>query len=415
MANDSTGYFLGNQTKIQYKSLTFTNPLALSADRTYYYATNAKGETGSPADLKVTPTWLYTQPNDWQNSDYQVGFGFAPISQATFNNLPKGIKNLVNFKAGESNTFTTVRVQADYTQTDPSAGRWTQLNDASWSYHGQITWNGNTYGVGLKSDYYDTKNKFSYAVDEYGNKYTYDGYLVDANNYKLNADYSYVINTDGWTTPVFALNSNGEAVLIKDNGTYSYYTDGNLIDENNYLFNFEDEERRYVSALEGWALPIYGVDANGYALDENGDRYSVDDFYTLDENGYYKRANGTYVIKTANWDTPIYVVDENGYALTEEGGLYYTTTLGVYQQDGTCKYYDENGNGLILVEGQYIRPYGFDEDGYAVTANGLYYTSTAGSYLSYENGEYYRVDENGTRQIDHNGRILTPYGFDADG
>ncbi len=415
VANDSTGYFLGNQTKIQQKKLTYAKPLTLSDDRTYYYATDAKGNTGSPYELKVIPNWLYTQPNDWQNSDYQVGFGFAPVSQATFENLPKGIKDLVDFKPTESGSFTTVRVQADYTQTVPSAGRWQQLTDTSWSYHGQITWNGNTYGVGLKSDPYDTKNQYSYPIDEYGHKYTYDGYLTDENNYKLNEDYSYVINTNRWDTPVFALNSQGQAILQKGGKDYSYYVDQNLIDENNYLFNFEGDERRYVSALEGWALPIYGVNSNGYALDENGNRYSVNAFYELDENGFYKRANGTYVIKTAGWDTPIYVVDEDGYALTEDGGQYYTTTVGVYQKDGTCKYYDENGYSLVLVDGEYIRPYGYDADGYAVNASGFYYTATAGSFLKYENGAYYRVDENGNKQIDDNGRIVTPYGFDADG
>lgn len=416
VSKDSTGYFLGNQTKIQDKTVSFTNPLTLSADRTNYYATSADGKkTGTPYELKVVPAWLYTQPNDWQNSNYQTGFGFAPVSQATFNNLPKGIKDLVSHDAGMSQSFTTVRVQADYTQVVPTPGRWQQLNQQSWSYHGQITWNGNTYGTGLKSDPYNDNDE-CYPIDGNGHRYTYDGYLTDTNNYKLNEDYSYVIDTDGWNTPVFALNSNHEAVLIKDGTEYSYFTDGNLIDENRYLFNFDGDSRRYVSALEGWALPIYGVDAaTGNALDENGNVYSVNAFYGLDENGYYKRADGTYVIKTAGWNTPVYVVDENGYAMTETGDKYYTTTVGIYQKDGTCKFYDENGYSLVYVGGTYIRPYGYDADGYALNANGYYYTSEAGSYLKYEDGKYYRVDESGNKQILNNGRIITPYGFDEEG
>lgn len=420
VANDSTGYFLGNQTKIQQKKLNYVKPLTLSADRTYYYATNTKGTTGSPEKLKVTPAWLYTQPNGWQNSDYQVGFGFAPVSQATVDNLPKGIKDLIAYDLGESDSFTTVRVQADYTQYGSvDGGRDVALNDMTWSYHGQITWNGDTYGLGYKSP-------DGFAIDEYGNRYAPDGYFAEfipitgdwGYYWRLNDDKTFTIDMDGWNIPVYDLNSDGEALLVTDDGTYNYYIDGNLIEPKNgknYLFYFDGDSKRYVSGLEGWALPIYGMDANGYALDENGNRYSVNAFYTLDENGFYKRANGTYVIKTAGWDTPIYVVDEDGYALTEEGGQYYTTTVGVYQHDGTCKFYDENGYGLVLVDGEYIRPYGYDADGYAINANGFYYTSTAGSYLKYENGVYYRVDESGNKQIDDNGRIVTPYGFDENG
>lgn len=420
VAKDSSGYFLGSGTLMQNKLLKIADRLTLSADGMYYYATDADGNTGSPYELGVTPNWLYTQPHSWTNSNYEVGHQFAPVAQSTFDNLPTGIKNLVTGNPGETQSFTAVSVQTRFTQyTQRNPGEWMQIDDEDWSYHGQIIWNGEPYGKGLKSNPYNS-NGDSYAVDEYGHRYTSDGYPLDSNNYRLNDDLSYVINIDGWSTPVFELDSSGRAIFSYDGRTYSYYIDGNLIDENNFLFNFEGNSRRYVSALEGWALPIYGVEIDsaknlGYALDEHGNRYEVNEFYELDENGFYKRANGTYVIKTPNWDIPIYVVDENGYALTEEGGLYYTTILGVYHKDGTCKFYDENGNPLILVDGQYIVPYGFDANGYAINENGYWYTSTADSYLKYENGTYYRVDANGNRQINDNGRIVTPDAFDASG
>ena len=415
----STGYLLGSQTRIQEKNITFVDKKIL--------------DTVSYTDLTATPNWFYTQANDWYSRN------FAPVSTPNFNNLPKKIKDLVGYNkdTGERFTdvsvaFTTVQVNAAYTWQGqlPPSGPWMELNDNYWSYHGQITWNGQTYGVGLKSEPYNSNGE-SYAIDGYGHYYSYDGYALDSNNYKLyeqdDNGFPYVINIDGWSTPVYNL-VNGQAVLIKNGTSYNYYIDENLIYQLNgtqYLFNFDGDDMRYVSALEGWAKPIYGVNANGYALDENGAIYQINDFYELDKNRYYKRKaeyGGTYVIKTPGWDIPIYYIDANGYALFEDGGSYYYTTLpGVYQLDGNNLCYDEYGNRLILVDGQYIIPDGFETNtGYAINSNGYYYTSRAGSYLwQFENDNaWYFVDADGNKQINNNGiivSIIEPDKFDNNG
>ncbi|MCH5163801.1 MAG: hypothetical protein J1F36_02160 [Clostridiales bacterium] len=439
VARDNTGYLLGNKTEIQNLTIKFTAPLK-SVDLVYVDdATGERLDSDYFEGNRVTPNWIYTQPNDWKNSNYQSSFGFAPIDPTTFAKLPPKIRALVNYEAGQTiDNFTGVQVQTNSwneigaSSTIPRGDIWgdpEKSEQNQWSYFGQISWNGQTYGSGLKS-------ADGTPVDEHGHSYHTDGTLVDRYNYILNDDHIYfetnhsyyIGNVDGWSTPVYALDSSGRAINNETGPTYYYYIDGNLIDVidgKNYLFYFVDGEKRYISALDGFREPIYGVDSEGYALKENGvDRFDVTDFYEV-VNGFYRRADGTYVIGTSGWEhePPIYFIDPNGYALTaaiDNGGMYYINPEvyqpGVYQKTGgSLLYYDINGNPMIFVGGQYISigPNDFDDNDYAINSNGCYYTATADVYLKNINGTWYYVDADGKRIINDNGRYVTPYGFDA--
>lgn len=166
VANNNIGYFLGNQNKVDSKTMEFAAPLVLNNG----IWTSADG---SSPTISSVPLWFYK--NTWEgdyttnNSTYSQSSGFDALTTEEFNALPDSIKNLlpadptstVDYTSLEPKTFDRIRISQGYNNLT-AAQNYGNTNNANWSYHGQISWMGKTYGEGFM-------NADGYAVDENGN------------------------------------------------------------------------------------------------------------------------------------------------------------------------------------------------------------------------------------------------------
>ena len=153
VANTNVGYFLGNQNKIVSKNLKFGNKLTAAND-SWTNWTNEKGNT--PATDKTIPRWFYTHKNIWDTSgndpysnegtDYTTGSGFNELSQAEYDALPDSIKNILPAENVSQDSFTTIRISQQYQYQQSAGSQGVGNSGGNWSYHGQISWMGNTYG-----------------------------------------------------------------------------------------------------------------------------------------------------------------------------------------------------------------------------------------------------------------------------
>lgn len=169
VSNQNVGYFLGNQNKITQDTFAFSEPLTLSSGTWI-------GSNGKAPSKDTVPMWFYK--NTWEgdyntnNSTFSDG-QFEPLSQDEYNELPDTIKSLLpadpltttdysNKKV--SKTFERVRISQGYDNLQ-AAQNYGKTDNSRWSYHGQISWMGKTYGEGFK-------NADGKAVDEDGNLLT---------------------------------------------------------------------------------------------------------------------------------------------------------------------------------------------------------------------------------------------------
>lgn len=184
IAKNNVGYFLGNQNKINVKQLNFGNPLIQPESEwsDWYTEEIVSGQPvhQSPEQSGKVPAWFYTYDDYISTNDgtvYSSGTGFRALTDAEFEDLPENLKNVLP-EAGEQKTFTTIRIS----QSMGDAQNWGSLTNNQWSYHGQISWMGRTYGKGFRG-------ADGTAVDENGNTiepdviYDEDGKYVSGDYY----------------------------------------------------------------------------------------------------------------------------------------------------------------------------------------------------------------------------------------
>lgn len=181
ISNSNVGYFLGNQNKIeQTKEFSFSEPLidpgVPSVD---WYTVANDGTHESPADSDKVPAWIYKFDGGYSLSGdvYTSQMGFAPLSQDEFDALPQDIKDIFPDDLSEKKRFLKISLSTALwlNEGEVSSPPIRLVDDNGvWSYHGQISWMGKTYGEGFRGSDGD-------AVDEYGVKYSY---LDDWNNTK---------------------------------------------------------------------------------------------------------------------------------------------------------------------------------------------------------------------------------------
>ena len=160
ISDQNMGYFIGNQNKINRKRIEFTNdeltPPENNNDESYEDWTFSDGTT--PLDRKKTPKWFYTNVNaDVQgagNPVYSSGTGFAAMSQEQYNDLPQDIKDLIvdddDNPSDNKKDFMTVRFSNSFYLNGNDIDMLSMYSWA-WSYYGQLSWNGSTYGEGFRA------------------------------------------------------------------------------------------------------------------------------------------------------------------------------------------------------------------------------------------------------------------------
>ena len=142
VANNNIGYFMGNQNKITTtKELTFDDPMVLSGNN--WVMSNTKRDA---------PRWFYsykTQSGSYdtmaQDASYEKSV-FQPLSQEEYDSLPQGIIDLLPEKVGEKKRLTAIRLSETFNNTaHPNYNN----GIGGWSFHGQISHMGKTYGKGF--------------------------------------------------------------------------------------------------------------------------------------------------------------------------------------------------------------------------------------------------------------------------
>lgn len=186
-AKTNVGYFLGNQNKISTtKELQFTEPLTQPANQSTDWYAMVDGEAMSPHDSGRVPKWVYKFNGGYGLSSdvYTSQMGFEPLSQEEFDELPDGIKNIFPEDNDTKVRFTGVKLsQALWVNEGQTVSptMTTSSNNSAWSFHGQIVWNGKTYGEGFRDHegYVVDENweRISY-VNQWGatDYYTFNGY-----------------------------------------------------------------------------------------------------------------------------------------------------------------------------------------------------------------------------------------------
>lgn len=160
IADNNIGYVLGSQTKVTQTNLNFGEKLVepeglwddvqgTRDELTFPDGTNPLTANNNKGKV---PSWFYTNINWWgdnkydtNNTSYTPSNGFVPLTEEQFNNLPQSIKDLIPETSTE--TYTGIRISQEYkNQTTANSSSWGSGNSV-WSYHGQISWNGKTYGA----------------------------------------------------------------------------------------------------------------------------------------------------------------------------------------------------------------------------------------------------------------------------
>lgn len=185
ITNNNVGYFLGNQNKIeQTREISFSEPLIDPGIASVDWYTVAKdGTHESPADSDKVPAWIYKFDGGYSlGSDvYTSQMGFAPLSQEEFDALPQDIRDIFPEDLSTKKKFLKISLStALWINEGEKASPTISLSDDNniWSYHGQISWMGKTYGEGFRGPDGD-------AVDENGEKYSYLDSYNNTKYYKL--------------------------------------------------------------------------------------------------------------------------------------------------------------------------------------------------------------------------------------
>ncbi len=379
LAINNIGYALGNQTKFYSKTYDFGEPMTLNGN-TYVHTD------------KVIPKWIYKRIGTY-GADYSTS-SLKALTASEMAALPQNLKNDIFPAEGEtSKTLDSIAISQTYSNVGAQVYPRSDANN-QWSPHGQISWNGNTYGLGFSMTDYK-----GYAVDENGKLYAANGnyigddgydvdengiYAVDPNSYP---DFPYVVYSVGtaWPNDGVAYDNDGNAYYRYNpnkSGLYVYgiLQDGYLKTGNNYQY--------YVAPVAGWDLPIALIDSNGYAMYAPGVYYDVSG--NIVNGAYVKDTNDLYIAADENFKMPISQI-VNGYAQDADGNYYGVITLNgktVYcylGSDGITA--DYNGYYLIDENNFIVKALNVDSNGFVKFNDTDYY----GSY----NGISGYVDANG--------------------
>lgn len=409
IAENNIGYVLGNQTKLNEKTLTFAEAMTQSGDA------NGTWTYSHEPDRGHVPMWFYTRDKSKYDSE-SYGYdknttGVEAITIEQYKSLPAGIKNLLptgadkymaedasqpnnvtNPNIGTQKSYFTIRLSANLTYESIRNNGNTNNND--WSYHGQISWMGKTYGKGFS-------DKDGYAVDENGNYYSSTGNLLGADGYDRDADGHYgadvskfanfpyiVYSYDLVSNTAYAKDENGNRYYAykRDNGEYVY---GIL--SGGYLMT-GDGFNSYAAPMVGWTQPILLIDADGYAMYAPGVYYDVSGNtlvggYIIDSNGYYIPVDTGFVLPIAN--------AYNGYAQDADGNYYGAITL-----NGQTVYCYLGANGKTS---GYTGYYQIDGNNFLVAATNV----DADGYVKYDATDYYGTYDGISGYVDANGYFYT--------
>ncbi len=384
LASNNIGYALGNQTKFYSKTYDFGEPMTLSGN-TYVHTD------------KVIPKWIYKRIGTY-GADYSTS-NLAALTANEMAALPQNLKDAIFPAEGESSkTLDSIAISQTYNNVGAQIYPGSDSN-GQWSPHGQISWNGNTYGLGFSMTDYKGN-----AVDENGKLYAAngnyigdDGYDVDENGvYAVDPssypDFPYVVYSVGtaWPNDGVAYDDDGNAYYRYNPNKSGLYVYGVLKD--GYL-RTGDGYQYYAAPVEGWNQPIALIDANGYAMyaenvyfDASGN--IVDGIYVKDENGLYISSDSAF-------NMPISKI-VNGYAQDADGNYYGAITL-----NGQTVYCYLGSDGITA---NYNGYYLIDETNFLVKALNV----DANGYVKYNDTDYYGTYNGNSGYVDANG-----YFYDA--
>lgn len=124
------------------------------------------------------PAWFYTFDTVKSDNAGNGCYGsqsFRELTDAEFAELPANVKNLLP-AVGSQKTFTTIRIS----QGGVSTMNYGNTEKSQWSYHGQISWMGNTYGKGFRGNdgnpVDEQGNVLTDDNDQWGNQKNYNAY-----------------------------------------------------------------------------------------------------------------------------------------------------------------------------------------------------------------------------------------------
>ncbi|MDE6691101.1 MAG: hypothetical protein K2K04_03940, partial [Clostridia bacterium] len=319
LANNNIGYLLGNQNKVYAKTVTFGDPIKQTTNGSYVY-----GDGTNPSTKKIMPRWFYRSNTTYIGSDTYSTSNMQALTEAEFAALPQGIKDLLPASNGQVEGFGSIRISQSYSNVGVQVYAGSSANN-QWAPHGQISWNGNTYGLGFTMT--DFKGN---AVDEFGNLYTANGNLIGDNGYEVDDNGIYAVDSASYPDFPYVVYNVG---TVWPNQNVAYDADGNIY-------------YRYNPGKSG--AYVYGVLRNGYLMTGNGYQY--------------------YVAPVAGWDQPIPLIDADGYAMYAPG-VYFDASGNIV--DGA---YVKDSNGLyISSDPAFKMPISQIVGGYAQDADGNYY------------------------------------------
>lgn len=214
--------------------------------------------------------------------------------------------------------------------------------------------------------------------------------------------------------------ADADGYAVDENGNY-YGVNGNLIGADGYDV---DENGNYAAPYADFPYVISGIDVVGgvaYAQDSDGNVFYVFELedgsnaFGILSGGYLKSGDGyvNYVVPVAGWTAPVTLIDADGYAMYADG-VYYDASGHIV--DGA---YVKDVNGLYIpVDTAFKMPISQIVNGYAQDADGNYYGKitlndrTVYCYLG-EDGMTSGYD--GWYRIDANNFIVRETNVDADG
>lgn len=396
LAINNIGYALGNQTKFYSKTYDFGEPMTLSGN-TYVHTD------------KVIPQWIYRRIGN-----YGANYSTSTLQALTANEmaaLPQNLKDAIFPAEGEtSKALDSIAISQTYNNVGAQIYLGSDDN-GQWSPHGQISWNGNLYGLGYTMTDYKGN-----AVDENGKLYAAngnyigdDGYDVDENGiYAVDPgsypDFPYVVYNVGtaWPNDGVAFDSDGNAYYRYNPNKSGLYVYGIL--QGGYL-KTGDNYQYYVAPVAGWDQPIAYIDGSGYAMYAPGVYFDASG--NIVDGAYVKDSNGLYIASDENFKMPISQI-VNGYAQDADGNYYGAITLNgqtVYcylGSDGITA--DYNGYYLIDENNFLVKALNVDANGFVKFNDTDYY----GTY----NGISGYVDANGYFYDANHNYVVTDANFD---
>ncbi|MDE7380140.1 MAG: Ig-like domain-containing protein, partial [Clostridia bacterium] len=415
LANNNIGYLLGNQNKVYAKTVTFGDPIKQALNGSYVYS-----DGSNPSTKKVIPRWFYKSSATYIGTDVYNTSNMRALSDAEFDALPQGIKDVLPESNGQVSEFGSIRISQSYSNVGVQVYPGTNSGN-QWSPHGQISWMGNTYGKGFTMTDYKGN-----AIDENGNLYTANGNLIGEDGYDVDEngayavdsgsypDFPYVVYRVGtaWPDDGVAFDIDGNRYYRYNPGKSGLYVYGILQD--GYL-KTGDNYQYYVAPVAGWDQPIALIDADGYAMYAAGVYF--DDSGNIVDGAYVKDSNGLYISSDSAFSMPIsQIVD--GYAQDADGNYYGVITINekpVYcylGSDGTTSGY----NGWYMIDGN-----NFIVPAANVDANGNIKYNDTDFYGNY-NGQSGYIDANGYFYDANHAYVVTDDNFrsvvtiaDADG